>query len=132
MNPSPLFRPVLIHKAIGHPARLRILAMLRPAELCVCQIKAVLQLAASTVSAHLAEVKAAGLVEERKAGRWVHYRLSALGLLTLQGVWDAIAADPTVADDRRLLAALASIPVEAVCRPDFDLRRTVDSQECCR
>lgn len=132
MSTPPLALQVQIHKAIGHPARLRILAMLRPAELCVCQITAVLQLAASTVSAHLAELKAASLVEERKTGRWVHYRLSALGLSTLDGMWDAIAADPTVADDRRLLAAMASIPVEAVCRPDFDLRRTVDSQECCR
>ena len=43
-------------KAAGHPARLRILNMLRPGALCVCQITAVLQLAASTVSAHLAEL----------------------------------------------------------------------------
>ncbi|MGV8038628.1 MAG: ArsR/SmtB family transcription factor [Thermoanaerobaculaceae bacterium] len=132
MSASPLSRQVQIHKAIGHPARLRILAMLRHGEFCVCQVTAVLQLAASTVSAHLAELKVVGLVEERKAGRWVHYRLSGPGQATLDGVWAAIAHDPAVADDRRLLAAMATIPVEAVCRPDFDLRRAVDSKECCR
>lgn len=131
MTTSPLSRQVQIHKAVGHSARLRALAMLRDGELCVCQITALLQLAPSTVSAHLAELKSAGLVEERKAGRWVHYRLSGTGESTLAALWSAIAADPAVVDDRRLLAAMTSIPVETLCRPDFDLRRAVDSKECC-
>jgi DNA-binding transcriptional ArsR family regulator len=63
-------------KAMAHPARLRMLAMLTTGELCVCQMTAVLDLAASTVSGHLADLRSAGLVSERKAGKWVHYQLT--------------------------------------------------------
>lgn len=131
MTPSPLATLIHIHKALAHAARLRILAMLREGELCVCQITAVLQLAASTVSAHLAELKAAGLVEERKNGRWVHYRLSASGTSTVAGIWPVLSEDAATVEDRRLLATLRSIAVEEVCRPDFDLRQHAASVECC-
>ena len=78
MSATPLDLLVRIHKALAHPVRMRIVAMLRRGELCVCQINAVIGLAPSTISAHLAELKNAGLVVERKAGRWVHYRLAPM------------------------------------------------------
>ncbi len=59
MTRSPLSNQVDRYKALGHPVRLRILAMLRDGGLCVCQITAVLGLASSTVSAHLAELRRA-------------------------------------------------------------------------
>ena len=59
----------------GAPGRLRILAMLRGGDLCVCQMTAVLELAASTVSSHLGDLRRAGIVTERKSGKWVHYHL---------------------------------------------------------
>jgi len=62
-------------KALAHPARLRILAMLRHAELCVCQMSTILQLAASTVSGHLNDLRRSGLVLERKQGKLVYYAL---------------------------------------------------------
>ena len=73
---GPLQSAVGVLKAMGHPVRLRILALLRNGELCVCQITALLALANSTVSAHLADLKRAGLVSKRKEGRWVFYRLA--------------------------------------------------------
>ena len=73
---KPLSGTVDLLKALAHPVRLRILAMLRGGELCLCQMTAVLDLAASTVSAHLGDLKRAGLVEERKDGRWVFHRLA--------------------------------------------------------
>jgi len=112
-------------KALAHPGRLRILAMLRGGELCVCQMTAVLALAASTVSAHLADLKRAGLVGERKDGRWVFHRLdeaeSAAALL--EPVWKAIAGDPQVESDARLLRELRKVSVEELCRVDLDLKR---------
>ena len=84
---GPLQSAIGVLKAMGHPVRLRILAMLRGGELCVCQMTALLDLATSTVSAHLADLKRAGLVTERKDGRWVFYRLtdedSGIGLYCL-------------------------------------------------
>jgi DNA-binding transcriptional ArsR family regulator len=112
-------------KALAHPVRLRIVAMLRGGELCVCQMTAVLELAASTVSAHLADLKRAGLVEERKDGRWVFHRLAqdeaAAG--HLGPVWTSLARDPQLEADARVLRELRRVPVETLCRVDLDLGR---------
>jgi len=51
---------VELGKGLAHPARLRMLAMLAGGELCVCQMTAVLELAASTVSQHLAVLERGG------------------------------------------------------------------------
>ena len=114
-----------VFKALGHPFRLRILAMLRRGELCVCQVTAVLGLAASTVSAHLADLKRAGLVEERKNGRWVYYRLAEgdEAAALLGPVWASIARDPQVGSDARVLRGLRRVSVEELCRVDLDLER---------
>ena len=123
MTLTPLARTVQVHKAIGHPVRLRILLMLRDGPLCGCQIGAVVKLAASTVSEHLAELRKAGLVVEKKDGRWVEYRLvdepSNAALL------DAIASgserDATVRADAILLKALRRVPLEQLCGVGLDL-----------
>lgn len=116
-------------KALAHPVRSRILAMLRGHELCVCQLNAVIGLAPSTMSAHLGELKDAGLLAERKTGRWVHYRVEAdaWALPVLEALWAALADDAQVIDDRALLAQVTDLPVESICRPGFDaasLRRS--------
>jgi len=66
---------LLIAKALSDPTRLRILCALRSGEVCVCQIQAMLGVAASTVSRHLGLLEGAGLLESRREGRWMHYRL---------------------------------------------------------
>ncbi len=114
-----------VFKAAGHPARLRILCVLRSGSLCVCQIKAVLGLAVSTVSEHLAELKRARLLVERKDGRFVSYGLSgdvAVERL-LTHVWAELRNDPEVAADAKLARELRRIPVEQLCRVDLDSRR---------
>ena len=58
-------------KAISHPLRLRVLALLDPQELCVCQVAEVLQVPQSSVSEALRELRRVGFVVERKEGRWV-------------------------------------------------------------
>lgn len=120
-----LSQATAIFKAAGHPARLRILSMLRPGGLCVCQITAILDLAVSTVSAHLAELKRAGLLVELKDGRWVSYRLAedAQARELLGRVWALVGGDPQVEADARLVRGLRRIPVEALCRVDLDLTR---------
>jgi DNA-binding transcriptional ArsR family regulator len=63
-------------KALADESRLRVLFALRDGELCVCQLIALLELAPSTVSKHLSILRSARLVESRKDGRWMVYRLS--------------------------------------------------------
>ena len=122
---KPLSSTVHALKALAHPGRLRILAMLRGGELCVCQMTAVLELAASSVSAHLADLKRAGLVGERKDGRWVFHRLmeGEEASAHLEPVVRALARDPQVAADERLLRELRRVDVEELCRVDLDLKR---------
>lgn len=69
---------VKITKALGDPARIKILKMLGIKEMCVCEVQAVLGLAQSTVSKHLKVLEEAGLVEWRRAGPWVNYCLAQL------------------------------------------------------
>lgn len=62
-------------KALADETRLRILALLLEGELCVCDLMAILDLPQSTVSRHLAYLRNAGLVEDRRQGVWMFYRL---------------------------------------------------------
>lgn len=116
---------VYVLKALAHPVRLRIVAMLRGGELCLCQMTAVLGLAASTVSAHLRDLKRAGIVDERKDGRWVFHGLAKdeETAAHLAPVWKAVAQDPQVDGDSRLLRELRRVSVEELCRVDLDLER---------
>jgi DNA-binding transcriptional ArsR family regulator len=110
-------------KAAADPNRVRILKMLEGGELCVCQIVAALNLSQSTVSKHLSLLHAAGLVEERKAGRWVHFRLGEAAineysqpLLALIGGW--LHKDATVKADAERVKRIRRTPVEELCCPN--------------
>ena len=125
MTMSPLARLVQVHKAIAHPVRLRLLAALRGGPLCVCQMTVVVKLAASTVSEHLSELRKAGLISDRKEGRWVEYRLSdsALESGVLEPLWPALEHDGEANADSVLLKELRRVPLDELCSVDFDLGR---------
>jgi DNA-binding transcriptional ArsR family regulator len=130
MARSQLTEATRIHKALAHPARLRVLAMLRSGELCACQITAVLALAPSTVSAHLAELRRAGLVEERRAGRWVHYTLAEAdaAVAVLQSLWGRLRRDEQIRGDAAIVKRLRAVPLERLCGVDLDLTRLAISR----
>jgi ArsR family transcriptional regulator len=65
-----------IFKAMSDPCRLKILSLLREGELCVCEIMVAVDRPQSSTSHHLSILKDAGLIRERKDGRWSRYRLS--------------------------------------------------------
>jgi len=118
----PLSAAVHVAKALAHPGRLRILAMLSHGELCVCQITAMLGLATSTVSSHLRELRRAGLIRERKDGKWVHYELVGPGPLLeiVRLVLRLVEGDEQLRHDARVARALRKIPLETFCSRDFD------------
>lgn len=125
MTMTPLSRLVQVHKAIGHPVRLRLLAVLRGGPLCVCQMTAIVRLAASTVSEHLSELRKAGLISERKEGRWVEYRLSDAALRDgiLDPIWPALDEDAEAKADTVLVKELRRVPLDELCSVDLDLDR---------
>ena len=111
-----------IAKALADGSRTRVLLFLRAGELCVCQIVEMLQLAPSTVSKHLDVLHRAGLVESRKEGRWVYYRLpgrhaSPCVRAVIRWLLESLRDDPQIAWDAR--------QVKAVCRMSRD-------ELCCR
>lgn len=109
-----------VARAVADPTRIRILKLLEGSELCVCQITTVLDLAPATVSKHLAALKIAGLLQQRRDGKWVYYRLAERDLNSyapafLGLVRASLRDDPTVAEDSRVLAQVAAAPLAAVC-----------------
>ena len=64
-------------KALADPARIRIVYALKNRELCACEIMALLDMPQTMVSHHCKILKIAGIVTDRKSGKWVHYSLAA-------------------------------------------------------
>ncbi|MEW6052956.1 MAG: metalloregulator ArsR/SmtB family transcription factor [Nitrospirota bacterium] len=64
-----------IYKALSDETRLRIIKLLEQGELCVCDIVASLNIIQPKISFHLGVLKEAGLVKDRRVGKWIHYRL---------------------------------------------------------
>lgn len=66
-----------LFKALSDPTRLRCMVLLvNHDELCVCELTHTLNLPQPKISHHLATLRRAGLVSDRKAGLWVYYRLN--------------------------------------------------------
>jgi len=110
-----------VTKAISDASRARILKLLERKPLCVCQIVAVLELRPSTISKHLSILRQAGLVEDRKSGKWVYYALSQENVnafnqtaLALFKSW--LNEDRKVLEDRAKLERVLQMPLEEVCR----------------
>lgn len=105
---------VKIFKALSDPHRIRILKLLEVQPLCVCEIREILGLAVSTVSAHLAILKEAGLVFDRKEHRWVSYHLNRatrnpmikVMILYLE---KQLNRDPEILEDREKIARLSRV-----------------------
>ena len=108
-------------KALSDPSRVRMLCALRGGELCVCQLIELLGLAPSTVSKHLAILHQADLVESRKKGRWVYYRLPgragpALAARITTETFRALASAELIRTDAKRLKAIRNADLEALCR----------------
>jgi ArsR family transcriptional regulator len=100
-----------IFKALSDETRLRILKLLEHGELCVCDIVAALDMIQPKVSFHLSALKGAGLLRDRKQGRWTHYRLDDSDLfrrMLVLSVMERIPGEAVEADQRRLGAFLGS------------------------
>lgn len=80
-----------LFRALGDETRLRIVALLSHGELCVCHIEAALDLNQSTASRHLGILRSAGVVDCRREGTWVYYRLTDQEHATVARALDVLA-----------------------------------------
>src|SRR4051812_11021068 len=88
---TPLSGMEALFKALADVTRLRILGLLLSGEVCVCDIHESLKIPQSKASRHLAYLRKSGLVETRRQGLWVHYRLGRLANPVLGAIGDAVA-----------------------------------------
>ena len=120
-----MMSPELLFEALADETRRRILALLLArGELCVCDLFGALKLPQPKVSRHLAIMREAGLLMQRKQGTWVHYRLNPEMPMwagqVLSAMADGIERIAPYCDDRQQMqaccapAALCAVPSQAI------------------
>lgn len=100
-----------IFKALSDETRLRIIKLLEQGELCVCDITAALDMVQPKVSFHLSTLKEAGLIKDRKEGKWIHYSLNEKDLfrrMLILSVCERMEGDARSGDRKRLDAFLGN------------------------
>lgn len=104
-------------KAVSDENRVRLLMALSEGELCVCQLIEFIELAPSTVSKRMSILRGANLVESRKKGRWVYYRLPDSGeddsiAKFIDWLMYTLADNPRIQGDKaRMAEVLESTPM---------------------
>lgn len=86
--------------ALSDETRLRILERLRAGERCVCELTHALDAAQSRLSFHLKVLKDAGLVTDRREGRWMYYMVDREALSGVAGLLETLASEPLAAERR--------------------------------
>ncbi|HEV2304344.1 MAG TPA: metalloregulator ArsR/SmtB family transcription factor [Candidatus Acidoferrales bacterium] len=111
-----LRKPVLhqLFRALADPTRLRLLNLVGGREVCVCYLVEILGLNQPKISRHLAYLRRAGLVEVRREGKWMHYRLALpkdrVAAQILLGTLEAMQKDPRMRYDLAHLSAACCSP----------------------
>ena len=116
-----------VTKALADENRVRALLALQGHELCVCQIIELLQLAPSTVSKHMSILGQARLVDSRKKGRWVYYRLAekdstGVAAIALSWLHDSLTNTTQAKDDASRLKRILQLKPETLCKHQGESR----------
>lgn len=82
-------RAARLFHALADPTRLDIIRELKDGECCVCELTDQLQAGQSRLSFHLKVLKEAGVIQDRRDGRWMYYTVNADALDELDDVIDS-------------------------------------------
>ncbi len=91
---DPLVEAACLAQVLSSPTRLRLVKLVQAEELCVCELAFLLGVSQPAVSQHLAKLRAAGLVVERREGTLSLYKAADVGSRVGRAVVDMLAADP--------------------------------------
>ena len=110
-----MIQPEAIMRALADNTRLRIINLLSSQpELCVCELTGAMDMAQPKVSRHLAILREAGVVLDRRQGLWIYYRihtdLPAWAARLLAAVHDGCQGKKPYIDDHKRLSALSTDP----------------------
>jgi len=117
-----------IFKALSDTTRLRVIKLLENGELCVCDIFTALDMSQPKVSFHLNALKEAGLIRDRKQGKWIHYRLAETDVFRrflLLSVLEKIPKEAVKEDRERLNEFLQGKPTKG------DVVALQNKRRCC-
>lgn len=103
-----------VFRALGDETRVRILALLSHGELCVCHLETALGLSQPNCSRQLGILKAANIVDSRREGTWVYYRIMDQEIESVKNVLDVVAK--TFGSERALRTDHARLKKN--CGPD--------------
>lgn len=95
-----LERATRLFQALSDQTRLSILQRLRFGERCVCDLTDALDAAQSRLSFHLKVLKDAGLVTDRRQGRWMYYTLNTDALVEVAELVERMSSAPSLAERR--------------------------------
>jgi ArsR family transcriptional regulator len=110
--------PEVLFRALADPTRLRLLNLMAGQEVCVCYFVEILKTHQPKISRHLAYLRRAGIVEARRDGKWVHYRVvtpadaASAGILRQTLEW--VSRDPQMQRDRQRLEMICCAPQKFV------------------
>jgi ArsR family transcriptional regulator len=105
---------VQLFAALADPTRLRLLNLMQGREVCVCYFVEILKQGQPKISRHLAYLRRAGIVEARREGKWMHYRIERPADTRAASVLDA--ALMSFESDPKMQADLARLG-QACCEP---------------
>lgn len=112
-SPVQMLAPVSLFKCLADDTRARMTQLIVvEGELCVCELTAALQESQPKISRHLAQLRSCGLLQDRRAGQWVYYRLHPqLPAWVGETLTQVLKAeDPQLAEDRLRLHSMRDRP----------------------
>jgi ArsR family transcriptional regulator, arsenate/arsenite/antimonite-responsive transcriptional repressor len=108
------FDLVKLFAALADPTRLRLLNLMNGREVCVCYFVEILKQGQPKISRHLAYLRRAGIVEARREGKWMHYRIERPEDTRAASILDATLK--SLETDRSMKTDLARLG-QACCKP---------------
>jgi len=102
-TPSQASDLALFFAALADPTRLRLLNLMNGREVCVCYFVEILKQSQPKISRHLAYLRKAGLVDARREGKWMHYKIRDLDVVAahiLEATLGKLQADRAMQADR--------------------------------
>jgi len=115
-----MLQPESLFNILSDPTRLRALMLMQSAsEVCVCELTFALNESQPKISRHLALMREAGIVESRREGTWMHYRLSrelpGWSSKILKHMHTHISGQRPYKDDVKILRQMTSRPQGSAC-----------------
>jgi ArsR family transcriptional regulator len=129
VKPSDLVR---LFAALADPTRLRLLNLMNGREVCVCYFVEILKQGQPKISRHLAYLRRAGIVEARREGKWMHYRIERPHDPRASSILDAtlksFETDPNMKGDLARLSKACCEPQNFVTLQDAPTPKTLSQR----